>query len=346
VSSRRRILRLVLWGVAVPIAAGLLQAALWEQLDPLYLFFFWPAVILAGWFGDLVTVLVATALSTVLADYFFVPPPGSFAIGEAKHGFSLAIFAVTGAALSVACHIRERSRRHRLENEQLKVAVRARDDFVAMAAHELKAPVSVMLLQLQGLQRSLSKDPATQSASERVGKAANSSLRLDRLITQMLDVSRITTAGFHLEPENDVDLSEVVTDVVDRFAEEKCASSIALACEKGVTGNWDRLRVEQVVNNLVGNAIKYGEGKLVEVDLHAENSTAVLRVVDHGIGIDTEHQRKLFHRFERAVATREYGGFGLGLWITREIVEASGGTVQVESAPGEGSTFTVRLPRH
>jgi signal transduction histidine kinase len=345
VSSGRRILRLVLWGIAVPIAAGLLQAALWEELDPLYLFFFWPAVILAGWFGDLVTVLVATALSTVLADYFFVPPSGSFAIGEAKHVFSLAIFAVTGAALSVVCHIRERSRLHRLENEQLKTALRARDDFVAMASHELKSPVSAMLLQLQGLQRSLSKEPATKSASEQVGKAANSGLRLDRLITQMLDVSRITTAGFHLEPEN-VDLSEVVTGVVDRLVEEKCPSSIALACEKGVTGSWDRLRVEQVVNNLVGNAIKYGKGKLVEVDLHAENSTAVLRVVDHGIGIDTEHQRKLFHRFERAVATRDYGGFGLGLWITREIVEASGGTVEVESAPGEGSTFTVRLPRH
>ncbi len=121
---------------------------------------------------------------------------------------------------------------------------------------------------------------------------------------------------------------------------------VALACEKSVTGHWDKLRVEQVVNNLVGNAIKYGMGKTVEVDLHAEYSTAILRVVDHGIGIDAAHQQKLFQRFERAVATRDYGGFGLGLWITREIVEASGGSVQVMSAPGQGSTFTVRLPRH
>ena len=341
----RRILRLILGGIVVPIAACLLQAALWEQLKPLSLFFFWPAIILAGWFGDLLTVLVATALSTVLALYFFIPPERSFAIADVKHGLDLVLFAVLGASISVASRIRERSRLHRLENESLKQALRARDDFLAMAAHELKTPVSAVLLELQGLQRSLGKDPATAAAAQRVGKAASCSLRLDRLITEMLDVSRITTAGLHLEPE-DVDLSEVVSEVVGRFAETKCESTIAMDCEKGVTGHWDKLRVEQVVDNLVGNAVKYGMGKTIEVDLHAENSTAILSVVDHGIGIDAEHQLKLFQRFERAVATRDYGGFGLGLWITREIVEASGGTVQVKSAPGQGSTFTVRLPRH
>jgi signal transduction histidine kinase len=329
----------------VPVAACLLQAALWAQLRPLSLFFFWPAVILAGWFGDILAVLVATALSCMLAWYFFIPPEHSFAVAEAKNAVDLVLFGVLGASLSVVSHIRERSRLHRLENESLKLALRARDDFLAMAAHELKTPVSAVLLQLQGLQRSLDKDPATASAAERVGKAARTSLRLDRLITQMLDVSRITTAGLRLEPE-DMDLSELVAEVVNRFAETKCESTIAVECETGVTGHWDKLRVGQVVSNLVGNAVKYGMGKAIEVDLHTENSTAILRVEDHGIGIDAEHQQKLFERFERAVATRDYGGFGLGLWITREIVEASGGTVQVKSAPGQGSTFTVRLPRH
>jgi signal transduction histidine kinase len=344
-TTGRRILRFVLAGIGLPIAAALLQAALWNQLRPFSLFFFWPAVFLAGWFGGLATVLVATALSCLLAVYFFIPPERTLAISEPKHGVDLLVFALIGVSLAILSRVRERARLQRLENEALKLALRARDDFLAMAAHELKTPVSAILLQLQGLQRSLGKDPATKSAEERVGKAATCSLRLDRLISEMLDVSRITSAGLHLEPES-VDLSQVVTDVVGRLAEAKCESPIALECEQGVTGQWDKLRVEQVVGNLVGNAIKYGMGKPIEVGLRAENSTAILRVVDHGIGIDAEHQQKLFQRFERAVASRDYGGFGLGLWITREIVEASGGTVLLKSAPGQGSTFIVRLPRH
>jgi signal transduction histidine kinase len=99
-----------------------------------------------------------------------------------------------------------------------------------------------------------------------------------------------------------------------------------------------------VVNNLVGNALKYGQTKPVEVDLTTEDSQAVLRVTDHGIGIDEDHQRRIFQRFERAVSTRDFGGFGLGLWISRQIVEASGGKIDVQSALGRGATFTVRLP--
>lgn len=340
-----RIVRFLLGGLAVPIAAGVLQAALWQQLEPLYLFFFWPAVFLAGWLGGVSTVLAATALSCALALYFFIPPERSLAIAEAKHAIGLAMFVAIGASLSVVSRIRERSRLQRVENEQLKASVRARDDFLAIAAHELRTPVTALLLQLQGLQRALGKAPAAESAAERVAKAVTSVSRLDRLITQLLDVSRITTAGLRLEPES-VDLSQLVTEVVGQFVDAHCAGPIALACEKGVTGRWDRLRMEQVVSNLVGNAVKYGEGKPIEVDLRAEHTAVVLRVVDHGIGIDEEHQRKLFQRFERAVATRDYGGFGLGLWIAREIVEASGGTVHVKSAPGEGATFTVRLPTH
>jgi signal transduction histidine kinase len=104
------------------------------------------------------------------------------------------------------------------------------------------------------------------------------------------------------------------------------------------------MRIEQVVANLVGNAVKYGQGKPIEVDLHREDGEAVLRIADQGIGIAEDHQKKIFQRFERAVAARDFGGFGLGLWITREIVDACGGRIAVESAPGHGSTFTVWLP--
>ncbi len=109
-------------------------------------------------------------------------------------------------------------------------------------------------------------------------------------------------------------------------------------------GSWDRMRVDQVLTNLLTNAIKYGEGRPVEIEVSNPGARARIVVRDHGIGIAPEHQRRIFERFERAASARHYGGFGIGLWIARQIVEASGGTIAVESAPGAGSTFTVDLP--
>lgn len=110
-------------------------------------------------------------------------------------------------------------------------------------------------------------------------------------------------------------------------------------------GVWDRLRVEQIVTNLLSNAIKYGEGLPIEIVLDSDDATVTVSVTDHGIGIDPADQQRLFERFERAVTRRQYGGFGLGLWITQQIVTVIGGHIVVESRLGEGSTFRVTLPR-
>lgn len=229
-------------------------------------------------------------------------------------------------------------------HQDLKVALQARDDFLATAGHELKTPLAALLMQIQGLQRAVQKDPNAK-VGERLGKAASSGLRIERLISQLLDVSRITAGRLGLEPEP-IDLSEVVKEVVARFTEanSKPHPPITFHFEGQVSGLWDRLRIEQVVSNLLENAVKYGQGQPVEAELRIDDGDAVLRVTDHGIGIDEEHQKKIFQRFERAVATRDFGGFGLGLWISRQIVEASGGKIEVESTQGQGSTFTVRLP--
>jgi signal transduction histidine kinase len=105
------------------------------------------------------------------------------------------------------------------------------------------------------------------------------------------------------------------------------------------------MRVEQVVTNLLSNAIKYGAGRPVEVAVSGDDLLARLTIRDHGIGIPLEHQARIFERFERAVSDRHYGGLGLGLWIVRQIVDALGGSIIVESEAGKGSTFTVNLPR-
>jgi signal transduction histidine kinase len=223
----------------------------------------------------------------------------------------------------------------------LQIAVQVRDDFLAMAGHELKTPLAALLMHVQSVQRAAVKSGLTQIA-ERLQKAASSAMRLEKLINQLLDVSRTVAGKLRLEPEP-CDLGEMTREVVARFAESS-ASPIVIAGESSIRGIWDRSRIDQVLTNLLANALKYGQGRPVEIDLRRQDSAATVRVTDHGIGIPPEHQKKIFERFERAVTTREFAGFGLGLWITRQIVDACGGAIEVKSAPDQGSTFTVRLP--
>jgi signal transduction histidine kinase len=167
--------------------------------------------------------------------------------------------------------------------------------------------------------------------------------RLTRLVTSLLDISRIGAGRLDLERE-ETDLSEVTREVAERFQEEARRARCELRVDTTpAVGFWDRLRLDQVVTNLLANALKYGAGAPIDVRVTAQDGRALLTVRDHGIGISEEDQRRIFQRFERAVSQRNYGGFGLGLWIVRQIVEAQGGAVRVESEPGHGSTFTVEL---
>jgi signal transduction histidine kinase len=197
-------------------------------------------------------------------------------------------------------------------------------------------------MQVQGLARSARvEDPKLK---QRLEKAATAGVRLEKLISQILDVSRINIGRLVLERER-MRLDDVVRDVIDRFADLAAESQCPVVLRlEPVTGTWDRVRLEQVITNLVTNALKYGKGSSVEVETFPEGQSAVLRIIDHGIGIAPEDQKRIFERFERAKGTREYGGFGLGLWISRTIVTAMGGSISVRSVPGEGSTFTVNLP--
>ncbi len=228
---------------------------------------------------------------------------------------------------------------------KLAEALHTRDDFLAIAGHELKTPLTALLMHVQGLQSARRAEVSAEKFDARLEKAARVGDRLASLIDQMLDVSRITAGRLQLEPE-EFDLGALVKEVSDRFSEEaaRAGSSIALDLQDGVHGTWDRLRLEQVVTNLISNAVKYGKGNPIDMLLTLEGGVAVLRVKDRGIGILPGQQAKIFERFERAVGPREFGGFGLGLWITRQIVEASGGGISVESEPGVGSVFTVRVP--
>jgi PAS domain S-box-containing protein len=233
--------------------------------------------------------------------------------------------------------------------DEVRHAVRVRDDFMSIAGHELRTPLAAMLLSLQSLDRLLGKPddpPSLEALRDRVAKAERNGRRLERLISELLDVARIRSGRLTLEPE-ELDLAELVRTTVSGFSDLAARHGCELHIDVGepLHGRWDRFRLEQVVGNLVTNALKYGRCRPVRVSLVEADGAAVLEVEDSGIGIDASHHGRIFERFERAVTAPHFGGLGLGLWICRQIVDASGGTIEVQSEPEVGSRFRVVLPR-
>ncbi|MFT3916520.1 MAG: CHASE domain-containing protein [Anaeromyxobacteraceae bacterium] len=224
-------------------------------------------------------------------------------------------------------------------------AVRSRDEFLSIASHELKTPITSLALQADSLRSSATRGD-TDALVRKIEVVRRNVRRLSNLVSTMLDLSRIQAGRLDLEPEL-VDLGELAREVVVRHGEEAERAHVTLRLDapEPVIGRWDRLRLEQVVTNLVTNALKYGRGHPVDVRARGAGDRAVLEVRDRGIGIALDDQPRIFERFERAVSDRHYGGFGLGLWIVREVVGAMGGQIRLQSAPGEGSTFTVELRR-
>jgi PAS domain S-box-containing protein len=237
--------------------------------------------------------------------------------------------------------------------QQLEDSVRARDEFLSIASHELKTPLTSLKLQTQLVQRSIQKgDPSvytkpkvdylTEQTDKQIG-------RLARLVDDMLDIARIRAGRLTLE-RSQVDLVELVKGCIERmepqFLSGKLSPPLLTISNGPCIGNWDAVRIEQVMNNLFTNAIRYGEGTPVSVTVSHEAGIARVTVKDGGIGIALEAQDKIFDRFERAVDANEVSGLGLGLFITRQIVDAHNGKVSVKSTLGEGAMFTVELPIH
>jgi signal transduction histidine kinase len=224
-------------------------------------------------------------------------------------------------------------------------AAQAREDFMQVASHELRGPVANFRLGVELLARELARGNR-ERVDERLRVLSRQAERLGRLSSALLDVTRITAGRLTLLRQ-EVDLAALAREVVARHEDEAQAVGTPVAVESAgpVPCQADPDRVEQVIANLLSNALKYGRGAPVKVRIRAEEGYGVLDVADGGIGIPPEQQARIFGRFERAVPPRSYGGLGLGLWIVRSLVEAHGGQVSVRSAAGQGSTFTVRLPR-
>ncbi len=227
--------------------------------------------------------------------------------------------------------------------DELERAIHLRDEFLSIASHELRTPLTSLMLQLQSSLLDLERNTGTpQRFAAKLERSKVQALRLNSLVDTLLDVSRIQNGRLSLDPEY-IDLAQLAREVVDRYEAEP-PESLQLTTDGPVVGCWDRLRLEQVLVNLVSNALKYGNGNPVELRVHIEGPRAVLHVRDQGIGISPEAQKSIFGRFERAVSSDYFGGLGLGLYITEQIVALHGGSIDVESTPGKGTTFTVELP--
>jgi two-component system sensor kinase FixL len=244
---------------------------------------------------------------------------------------------------------RRKSEESRTKLVQAQEAIRMRDEFLSIASHELKTPLSAVLMQADALTRLLRK-PGAPSVPEpllsRLDRIHTGVRRLDALINQLLDLSRIRAGHLALQ-RDDVDLALTVHNVARLFQDEldRAGCELVIHADATLVGFWDPLRIEQIITNLLSNALKYGAGKPVEITItEGEHGQARIAVRDHGIGIAPEHLGRIFDRFERVASERNYGGFGLGLWIVRQVIEAHAGTIRVWSQPGAGSTFTVELP--
>ncbi|QRK11387.1 response regulator [Archangium violaceum] len=238
---------------------------------------------------------------------------------------------------------RELFRREALE-AGLREAVHARDEFLSVASHELKTPLTRFRLQMELVGRGLSEESRARVGA-RLETAAQTVQGLASLVETLLDVSRINTGQLHLHL-CEVDLRELVTEAVEAVRDEasRAGSTLSFQGEAAVIVTCDRPRIRQVIQNLLSNAVKFGMGRPVEVSLGTQGGTARVTVADHGIGIAPLDRSRIFERFERAVSSRHYGGFGLGLWIARQVVEEHSGHITVTPTPGGGATFTLELP--
>ncbi len=233
--------------------------------------------------------------------------------------------------------------------EATQKAVRARDEFLSVASHELKTPITSLKLQLQMTRKRTNPGQNLAPTPEKLARVLDiAGIQLERLtilVEDLLDVSRIEAGklSYHFEA---TDIVKLVRDMVERYSDNlrNAGCAVSIGGEESIVASVDPSRLERVVLNLLSNAVKYGAGKPIELNVSRSGDNVVITCKDHGIGIPEDKQDVIFKKFERAVSPANISGLGLGLYIAREIVDSHQGRIQIQSQVGQGTTFRVELP--
>ncbi|MEA9356194.1 hybrid sensor histidine kinase/response regulator [Bacteriovorax sp. PP10] len=232
---------------------------------------------------------------------------------------------------------------------QLSQALKWRDDFLSIASHELKTPITSMRLQTQMAARSLQKSGSKDISPEKLEKyfmTSNKQLdKLTRLIDDLLDTTRIRAGKLTVDPI-EVNFSQLMTDILERYEDQLAEANCHIESEiqKNIMVYCDPFRAEQVIVNLLSNAMKYAQGKPVAIKLRQEHGQAFLTIQDAGPGIAPEKLDAIFERFKRGNKHEGISGLGLGLYIAKQVMDAHHGSITVKSTPGLGSAFTINFP--
>ncbi|HEY3699144.1 MAG TPA: hybrid sensor histidine kinase/response regulator [Spongiibacteraceae bacterium] len=234
--------------------------------------------------------------------------------------------------------------------QELQQAVRMRDDFMSIVSHELRTPLNTLKLELYTRKHYIETGEFDVFTPERIAQMVETDERqldrLIRLINDILDVSRIRTGQLSVRPTQ-VNLSALVTRVVQQFSVQFSSSGceVRIRAPAAASGYWDEFRIEQALANLLTNAMRHGAGKPIEIIVEELNDEVRLAVCDYGAGIKAEDRTRIFNQFERGTNERKGSGLGLGLFITDQIIRSHGGSISVESEPGQGATFIITLYR-
>lgn len=346
-------------------AVTALVLTFYPEVSPFMIFI--PSVLLVTWFAGFSLGITTIGLSMLsILTLMFIPSNDPLLSREIHVFIELFLFFAVAVYSSYVLdrsknqqeiiQIQKRLRQNRylietLEKnyENAQKEIKARDQFLAIASHELKTPVTSMLLQVQTAIHNIRNVSLANFSVANLLKmlegTEQQSQRLSKMVNDLLNLSLITTGKLDLEPE-ETDLTKITKHVADNFAEklQRDNNSIIVHGDKPVIGMWDKVRIAQAVTNLISNAIKYGNNKPIEITITNSGGTARLTVKDHGIGIPHNEQKRIFERFERAVSSREFQGLGVGLYITNQIVKAHNGKIFVDSKPHNGTSFIVELP--
>lgn len=328
---------------------------------------FLPIIALCAYYRGFSPGMLSTLTSAVLIHYYYYVPFGKPIIYQTPESFvQFILLIIEGIIVSFIFNIRKREdsiiehRRKRREmikkieeletlNATYQKEIRSRDEFLSIASHELKTPLTSMLLQTQTALYKIKNDSVAHFSFNNLLKmlesVENQTKRLSKMINDLLSVSLITIGNLNLEYE-EIDLGKLVEGVLTDFQArlEKENYEVTFESEEKVIGEWDKIRIEQAISNFISNAIKYGQHKPIYIKVKKHNRFAEFIIKDNGLGISKQQQKHIFELFQRAVTPEEYKGLGVGLYITQKIVTAHKGTVEVSSRLNKETIFTMKLP--